>query len=469
MGKSTGKDSTWTNCEGPQGPDAVRAEDHLFLVLSPDQPLAPSARFSLGEVACVELGRGERGAERVHESGVPCLQLCLPDRWISSRHARLEKVLDGWLLVDTESKNGTLLNGAPVGRAALSDGDLFEIGHTLFRFRTALPSSPQAPPWIDAPQDPRLSGLTTLLPSLAWSFGRLQDVAQSPVSVVLRGESGTGKEVLARAVHQLSGRTGSFVAVNCGALPDALVESELFGHRRGAFSGAVEDRPGLVRSADRGTLFLDEIGDLPAASQAALLRVLQEGEVQPLGANHPIKVDLRVIAATHRDLDALVAAGDFRADLYARIAGYTAALPPLRERREDLGLLVAALLPRVAPGREATVRFTVEAARALLAYDWPLNVRELEKCLAAAVALAGGGPIGLEHLPPGVQAAPAARAPSSDTDHEDQQRRAELVALLREHRGNLSAVARAMGKARLQIQRWVKRYHLDPESFRRSP
>jgi transcriptional regulator with GAF, ATPase, and Fis domain len=305
--------------------------------------------------------------------------------------------------------------------------------------------------------------------------------------------------VVARALHALSGREGPFVAVNCGAIPRTLVESELFGHRKGAFSGATEERPGLFRSADRGTLLLDEIGDLPQEAQAALLRVLQEHEVLAVGATRPVKVDVRVLAATHRDLAALVQSGEFRADLLSRIAGFHVRLPPLRERPEDLGLLVGALLKKVAGDAAAHVRLTCEAARALARYRWPLNVRELEQCLRAALVLAGTQPIDLVHLPEPVRAAlhegPAAagsapdptdpdlptlasQAPEDEVTHsprgpqrpltaDEQRHKEELLLLVREHRGNVTTMARALGKARMQVQRWLRRYAIDPQEHRR--
>jgi DNA-binding NtrC family response regulator len=290
------------------------------------------------------------------------------------------------------------------------------------------------------------------------------------VSDILRGETGTGKEVLARAVHELSGRPGALIAVNCGALPPTLLESELFGYRKGAFSSAVEDRPGLVRAADRGTLFLDEIGDLPLSSQAALLRVLQEREVMPLGGTRAVKVDLRVVCATHRDLEDQVARAQFRADLYARLSGHTFAIPALRERREDLGLLTAALLRRIAPDQD--VRLEPEAVRAICRHSWPLNVRELEKCLASAVVLARGAAIGLEHLPAAIGAGVAITGEPGDGAAIDAaklrrlDRREQLAAALQAHRGNISAVARALGKARSQVQRWLHDFGLDPEQYR---
>jgi transcriptional regulator with GAF, ATPase, and Fis domain len=308
---------------------------------------------------------------------------------------------------------------------------------------------------------------------LAADLDRLGLVARSRVTVLVRGETGTGKEVIASAIHQLSGRAGRFIAVNCGALAESLVESELFGYRKGAFSGAAEDRPGLVRSSDKGTLLLDEIGDLPLSAQAALLRVLQEEEVVAVGATHPVKVDLRVVAVTHRDLDALVAEEQFRPDLLARLSGHTLSLPPLRERREDLGLLIATLVRKLAGDAASDVTFAPRAARALLLHRWPLNVRELEKCLSGAIVLACEGPIDLEHLPASLRDAPenepatTAASPRLSKQEKERRLRDKLIALLEEHHGNVTAVAAAMGKPRTQVQRWLRRLGIDPASFRR--
>jgi DNA-binding NtrC family response regulator len=280
--------------------------------------------------------------------------------------------------------------------------------------------------------------------------------------VLVRGESGSGKELVARMLHERSGRRGAFVAVNCGALVETLAQSELFGHKKGAFSGADADTVGLVRSAGGGTLFLDEIGDLPAASQAVLLRVLQEKEVKPVGAVQPLPIDLRVVAATHRDLQQMIAAGAFRADLYARLAGFELTLPPLRDRPEDVGLLIAELLAR--HGAPPATTFECDAARALLCHDWPLNVRELEQCLASALVLATPRPIALEHLAPPVRAAfkaaAAAERPAAQLDPEEQRLKDELVAQLARHHGNVSAVARELGKDRKQIHRWLRRFQI---------
>jgi sigma-54 dependent transcriptional regulator, acetoin dehydrogenase operon transcriptional activator AcoR len=257
--------------------------------------------------------------------------------------------------------------------------------------------------------------------------------------------------------------------VNCGALPASLVEAELFGHRRGAFTGAVGERLGLVRSAEGGTLFLDEIGELPAASQVAFLRVLQEREVVPIGEDHPIKVNVRLCAATHRDLGVLVEEGSFREDLLGRLTGFTLALPQLCERRADFGLILRSLREGI-PGA-CDVRFAPAALRALVTHPWPLNIRALEKTLLTAVTLATEGIIELAHLVDLPR-----RTTPGDVVHErpmltsrnagDAALRERLVGLLTVHHGNVVAVSRVIGARRTQIYRWARRLHIDLDEFR---
>jgi transcriptional regulator with PAS, ATPase and Fis domain len=384
----------------------------------------------------------------------------VPDPTMSGEHARLVPDADGASaqIEDLGSRNGTRVLGRAVPRAVVRDGDWFVVGRTAFlvrRLTTAVSAEPFRPPFSRRP------ALTTFAPALAHTFQTAVDLARSRVPILLLGETGTGKDVLAQEIHELSGRPGRFVAVNCAALPETLVESELFGYRRGAFSDAREDRAGLVRSADQGTLLLDEVGDLPLASQAKLLRVLQDGQVLPLGSATAVQVDLRVLAATQQSLEQRVREGRFRADLLGRLAGFTITVPPLRERQEDLGLLTAALLARHAGEAAAQYRFTADACCALLERRWPLNVRELERLLQAAELARDHREIGVEHL----GAEPRLGGPAALESPADLE--AELRRLLRLRAGNISAVARDMGKARMQIHRWIQRYELDLESYRK--
>ena len=419
-----------------------------------------SVRHALGGIDIVIFGRGPVGAHRSKDGSEAVLRITEPDIRVSTAHARVRRVLGRRVLEDLDSKNGTWVGGARVHSVALNDGDLIELGRTFYLFRDGLETEPDEA--LDLVADAHaIGGMTTLSPSLACALRALDSVALSRVPVVLLGETGTGKELVARAVHTMSGRTGAFVAVNCGGIPDALVESELFGVRRGAYSDAKENRPGLIRSADQGTLFLDELGDLKLALQPAFLRVLQEREVVPVGETRPIPVDVRVISATHRNLDKLVAAGSLREDLWARLAGYTFALPALRDRREDLGLIIATILRRHARAPEA-VTFAPDALRALLLCAWPRNIRELERRLETALALAGGGQIRRSHL--GELGAPVL-ASSAWSDAENA-RRLELERLLADHRGNLAAVARTLGKDRMQVRRWLTRYGLNAAAFK---
>jgi sigma-54 interacting transcriptional regulator/FHA domain-containing protein len=429
----------------------------LVVALHCDRPSTPPSRHLLDGLDEVRFGRGDAKPKR--DARAKRLTLTFSDPRMSSDHGRLVRDGDTWWLEDPSSKNGCIVNGTLTRRSVLGDGDLLELGHICLLFRVAPPVA--GPPDLGADDLGQPANLQTFSGSLAEAFTKLARVAATDVPILVTGDTGTGKELVARAVHDLSKRTGPFVAVNCGALPETLLEAELFGARRGAFSGATVDRPGLVRSADGGTLFLDEIAELRAPSQAAFLRVIQEREVLALGDTRPIKVDVRFCSATHRHLDDMIEDGTFRRDLHARLAGYTIALPVLRARREDLGLVIRALLARRTGGTDAS--FTPAAARALHRYDWPNNVRELEQSLAAALALAADRAIDITDLGDAIQRGPRDEAaPSGDELH------AKLVALLTEHHGNIAAVARAVGKDRMQVHRWVRRYAIDLEQFRRT-
>ena len=452
--------------DGKSGRLGPKPEPVLILVLEGGRPRAGSIRLRLGELTGVSLGRGpERAASITSPGSGTELTVRVPDRWMSSKHARIEPSFGRWVLTDTESKNGTIVDGHTTKRAVLTDGSLIELGHTLFIFFERLPIDGDAPTIVELATTDGSCGTITLMPSWQTELARLRQIASSEIPMLIEGESGVGKEVIAREIHGLSGRKGAFVPVNCGALPDNLVESELFGYKKGAFSGAQSDHDGLVRAANGGTLFLDEIGDLPASSQAALLRVLQEREVLPVGGTRPVEIDLRVVAATHRDLDDMVADGSFRHDLFARLAGFRVTVPTLNQRRTDLGLLIGALHQRLFPDDHPG--FDIDAARLLLRYPWPLNVRELEQALATAQVLAGPELVRGEHLPDSVRTGRPPGSPRPVVLSEiDQKVRDQVVAALREHQGNVSAVARALDKDRKQIQRWIKRFNLDPATYR---
>jgi transcriptional regulator with PAS, ATPase and Fis domain len=469
-------EKTTTNEDGSAASELVPIP-YLFFLFDCARPNASPARHTLDGVDNVHFRRAEKLAVKRHDDDATCrLDVLVPDAWMSSSHARIVRGTDSWLFEDLSSKNGSLINGERKERALLEDGDLLELGHTFFAFRV-LKGERAA---VSGP--PVLPELATMIPELHYQLTRLARAAETSLSILLTGETGTGKEMLARAVHQLSGRSGKFMAINCGALASTVLEAELFGVKKGAFTGADRDREGLIRSADGGTLLLDEIGELPLASQTAFLRVLQEREVVPVGGTQPIPVDFRLITATNRDLSELVAKETFRADLLSRISGFGMRVPALRERREDLALLIPALIARHARPSKERPAITPAAMRALLLHDWPMNIRELEKCLQAAVVLTDRPAIDLEDLPEVLRSVvvpvePAIVAESkqsalgdagADLGPRELKRREQLIGLLRLHRGNVSEVARVMSKARNQIARWLKRYNLDADTFRDS-
>ncbi len=296
-------------------------------------------------------------------------------------------------------------------------------------------------------------------------ISRLKDT-RTPV--LISGESGTGKELVARALHYrgtLAKRP--FVAVDCGSLVPTLIESELFGYEKGAFTGALRSKQGLLQSADTGTIFLDEVGELPLEMQAKILRFLQEKEVRPVGSNQKVKVDVRIMAATNRDLEIEYKKGTFRKDLYFRLNVVTIHLPPLRERRSDIPILANWFLERLAPGRDASV--SGAAMKGLLAYDWPGNVRELENCLERAVALGDQRLIDLGDLPPSIARAEApekaarfemsASADPTTTDLEDIER-ATIQRVFVQVNGDKALAGKMLGISRATLYRKLKRYNI---------
>jgi DNA-binding NtrC family response regulator len=285
-------------------------------------------------------------------------------------------------------------------------------------------------------------------------------VADSDAPVLITGESGTGKELLARRLHGHSPRaSGPFVAVNCAAFPDTLLEAELFGHERGAFTGAVRKRDGRFKAADGGTLFLDEVAEMSLSAQAKLLRAVQEGVVEPLGTNTGVRVDVRIVSATHRDLRTAIAEQQFRADLFYRLNGIALHLPALRDRPGDLSLLVHHLLARLLPPGAKAPEITLSAWQALSVYPFPGNVRELAHALQHAVILARGGPIEVDHLPEEiarpVQAKPAEpKAPAPLSTVVRQAEREHLLKTLAMARGKRARAAELLGISRKNL--WEK-------------
>lgn len=447
--------------------DTHSSELAYGLALNPTVRLLYSGSRGVVSAAPTVLAVGRTSLGRDPGAGSQSAISLPSDHRASRSHAWLHRQGQAVRLVDEGSKNGTFVNGRRVSAAVLEDGDVVRIGDSFLIYR--LEAAPAG-----APQDASLSSVVGVSPVARALRQRLTALATERTTVLLLGESGTGKEVAARALHELSRRLGPFIAVNCGALPSELAESLLFGHIAGAYSGAQKAQAGFFRAADRGTLLLDEIGDLPLALQPKLLRVLEERAVTPVGATAPIACDVRIVAATHRELVRAVKMQEFRGDLYARLAEVPLPLAPLRERREDI---LPLFLHAVA---DPAARLTPRLVAALLNHSFPFNVRELFKLasqlrvdtpagqpydlgpiaarldeLGPAAASADSRPAG-ESLISSISPPPRLPAPS----------REELVALLLRHGGNISSVARAMGRSRRQIDRWLEGAELDVSQFR---
>jgi len=387
-------------------------------------------------------------------------QLVLEDRFVSRFHCRLLPAGGRWRLKDLDSTNGTYLDGARVAEAEIDAGARIRIGSQELRVERTGPRL-----------QPSLPGLVARDPALGPVIDLLARAAPSSLPVTILGESGTGKEVAARAVHELSDRNGGpFVPVNCGAISRELAEAELFGHERGAFTGAITSAPGAFGAADRGTLFLDEIGDLPAELQVKLLRALEAGEVKPVGAARPRRIDVRVVCATHHDLRARVREGAFREDLFYRLRGVTVELPPLRARPHDILPLAEHFLP-------PRCSLAPDARAALLAHRWPGNVRELRHVVQLA-ALLSESPIIRAHAlrfddapggwQPRVCEPTSSEEPRSDSAVElrgrtlDELEELAIRSALARHGGNRRAVSAELGIARSSLLRKLDALRLRP-------
>jgi DNA-binding NtrC family response regulator len=411
-------------------PAGVEARVALVVVHSPD-PRVAAIPLSSGLTV---VGRDVQGA------GVS-----FDDERMSRVHFRI--AFDGRArshrLGDARSKNGTFVGGARVDTAVLRPGDVLRAGDTVFVYGDPDPMS--------AVRD------------------RVARLGPSDLSVLLLGETGTGKERTAKAIHEASGRSGPFVAVNCAALPGSLLTTELFGHTRGAFSGATDTRRGLFQTASGGTLFLDEIADAPLELQAVLLRALEEHVVRPIGSDREVAVDARVIAATHGDLDVAVRENRFRADLHARLAHVVVRLPPVRERRAEVLKMSAEFAKE--NGREWSA--TADAAEALVRHSWRYNAREVENVVRGFLTLGNSPTMDSSYLKEHHPDIVAGFRSSAGTSLEnggprpaESIDRASLEALLAKHRGNVSAVADEMGRPRPQVYRMLRALGLDPERYR---
>jgi transcriptional regulator with GAF, ATPase, and Fis domain len=371
--------------------------------------------------------------------------------------------------VDLDSSNGSFVDGS-IARAPLPlrDGAVVRLGPAaLAVYESSAGVWAEEAPSVSQEALPGEAGATRLLRA------KLAQVAADPSPVLLVGETGTGKELLAGEIHRLSGRGGRLVPVNCAALAPQLVESQLFGHVKGAFTGAHDAQPGLFREAQGGTLFLDEIGELPLDLQPKLLRAIQEREVQPVGSPRAVRVDVRVVAATNRDLAAEVEQGRFRRDLYARLSLWEVPVPPLRARRADLVMWIERLHRRWLTERgragEGTLSFDAPAGEALLLQPWPDNLRGVDRLVHALAAQpsAPAEPITLEQLPAWAVAAP--RAPEAEDGTPEPEEapaaarlpaptREELQATLARFDGSVRATAKHYGRDRRQIYRWMEAF-----------
>jgi transcriptional regulator with GAF, ATPase, and Fis domain len=389
--------------------------------------------------------------------------LVLSDDTVSRHHCELLRAPDGIHIRDLESTNGTRIDGTRVREAVVQPGSVLKVGEVEITFRpigTKVEVMPSEKSQFGQALGQSLSMRTI--------FGVLERIAPTDATVLLEGETGTGKDVLARSIWAASQRAQKpFIVVDCGAVSYSLIESELFGHERGAFTGAVATRQGAFELADGGTVFLDEIGELPLDVQPKLLRVLETREFRRVGGNKPIHSNVRVIAATKRDLQREVHGGKFREDLYFRLAVVPVTVPPLRARREDIPLLVQAVM-KASGGADLNV--TQETMAALTAHDWPGNVRELRNVLERAIYMAqatGAKDLGVVALPGGTSAADAAfhfepeksyRETRAKYDAEFEKRYVKW--LLGRHNGNVSAAAREAKMDRKHLHDMAKKHGL---------
>jgi pSer/pThr/pTyr-binding forkhead associated (FHA) protein len=403
----------------------------------------------------IQIGRGVS----LTGSGPP-----FDDPRVSRAHAEITRASGGYQICDLGSTNGTFVDGARVNEPfPIQDGSVIGVGPYVFVFRmiprTALAAVGEE---LATPFGP----VPTVSADAAMIIRRLRALARVELDILITGETGVGKEVYARSIHRASGRQGRFLAINCAAIPENLIESELFGYAKGAHSTATDAKAGLLEEADGGTLFLDEIGDMPMPAQTKLLRFLQDRRFVPLGSTRTRQVNVRIVAATGRGVSTAREDQGLRLDLASRLGPEPIRIPPLRSRVEDVGGLVKHFLG------EATKPFTVEAYQALFLHSWPGNVRELEKVIALAVVMSENSPeIGLEHLTETIadrsfRAEDTRTGRGADGARTPAPTREDLEALLARHQGDVASVARELGRQRTLVWRWIRKQGCDPALYR---
>lgn len=391
--------------------------------------------------------------------------LVLDDKRVSAVHVELVATERGVRVRDLGSRNGTFLGDTRIGEVYLLKPTLFTVGESLLEF------SPTGPETVDIPDVAGFGPLVGSSAGMRAVFERCRKAAPTELTVLILGETGCGKELVAQAIHQASNRANKpFVVVDCGAIPPSLAESALFGHERGSFTGAVDKRVSPFVEADGGTIFLDELGELPVDVQPKLLRALAEQRIKSVGSNNYRPVNVRVIAATRRDLVREVNAGTFRSDLYFRVAQLRVELPPLRERLEDIPALVRKMMSDIGD-KEAYGRITSDSLERLMRHDWPGNVRELRNVVSVALAFGKEGPLDLaQHLAPLVAASDS--TPTRGRTFQDAKRdvlarfeREYFTALYAECSGNVSEIGRRAAMERAHVRGYLRRHGIgDPKA-----
>jgi DNA-binding NtrC family response regulator len=442
----------------------TRPQPHVFRTGTLFLP--GSAHNTLGQSAWPPwiVGAGAQGANTVDITDAtspiligrdPSCSIVLADPEVSAIHAEIRAEPHGVLLRDLGSKNGTIVGGVRVREGNLMAACTVQIGSTLLRFE------PRPREQVEIAEEERLGALRGRAPSMRHLFRRIRRIAPTNLSVLITGETGTGKELVARALHDHSLRSqGPFVVVDCASIPPTLAESELFGHKKGAFTGADKETDGAFHEADGGTLFLDEIGELPVDIQPKLLRALEEKTIKRVGVSKYDIVDVRIVAATLRNLGDRTNTGNFRSDLFFRIAHVQLYLPPLRERRADIPVLVQGICERIGKPERAAEMIQLVSAR-FAQHEWPGNVRELVNFVALAAELPPDDAEAASFWPPAAEADPVPSVSAFGKTKREATAAFEkeyFVRLAAESAGIVSEMARRSGLERHHVRRYLRKY-----------